>query len=148
MGLSKLVHLETRLKWEIYNFFHIPSTSPALIGISLSLNISCKVGIFRTFCGTPQYIAPEVVSSAGLPDSSYNVKVGHSERSGLIELQFSDFVSYIYLSGRVPQFSISPPSGWLLVTWSNSLHPSLWNATFFRRQVTFRFVFTHFPGII
>ena len=29
----------------------------------------------KTFCGTAQNIAPEVLQGAGLPDSTYNLKV-------------------------------------------------------------------------
>ena len=42
------------------------------MGLSQLVNLET---ILKAFCGTPQYIAPEVVSGAGMPDSTYNLKV-------------------------------------------------------------------------
>ena len=42
------------------------------MGLSKLINLET---ILKAFCGTPQYIAPEVVSGAGMPDSTYNLKV-------------------------------------------------------------------------
>ena len=38
----------------------------------------------KTFCGTAHYIAPEVVQGAGLPDSTYNLKVDYCWSLGVI----------------------------------------------------------------
>ena len=49
-----------------------PMVSPRLLGLSKLVNLET---VLKAFCGTPQYIAPEVVSGAGMPDSTYNLKV-------------------------------------------------------------------------
>ena len=41
-------------------------------GLSKLVDLDTRL---KTFCDMPQYIAPEVVSNAGLPKSSYNPKV-------------------------------------------------------------------------